>query len=381
MNPPSIVFIVNLLQDVAVLRPLVFMAARDLGLDTKIFVTAAFDKRDRSNVWHNELQQIARETGAALSLIEDEAQAFMQLQYLAGGALLAASESNLAGHRIVHDIFRTKPDSFVAITLQHGLECVGFLQSRDHDRAHGRAVTFAADIVCGWLEAEKLTALAPSQRGKLVTTGPTTLLQQASREEPGRKESGQRGQGQRGIVCENLHSIRLNLAGDFGTDFVATFNKFCSALASQGDDVTLRPHPGGQYVLKHNTTVASNVVINNHPIYKVNLSRYAYGISAPSSVLVDMVLAGIPTAVWREGTGRMDADNYTGLTQVTDEHDWIAFAEEARSHPERYVEKQTDFLQHLCMPLDPGDVYRRYAELLWCAARRTLPTIASPGRG
>lgn len=364
MPTPCVVLLVNLLQDVNILRPLAYIAARDLGLDTRFLLTRDFEKRDKDGRWQAEIAEIARAVGATSGFMENEGRALQVLQGLSG-IIVAASESNLSGHRIVHDVFRSKPPSFVTMTLQHGFECVGFLQSRDHDLAHGREVTFAADIVCGWCEPERLTALALSQRNKLCVTGPTAVLQQPPRQE----------RLARGIVCENLHSVRLNVAGDFKTDFVDLFGQFCEALDQEGKDVVLRPHPGGQYVVKNNVSLPKNVVLNNNPIYKANLSRYAYGISAPSSVLIDMVLAGIPTAVWREGTGVMDADNYRGLTTVSDLPDWLEFEKEALAHPERFIERQAGFLDQQKMLTDREEVYRRFAGLLWSAARRAVPTL------
>lgn len=364
MPTPCVILLVNLLQDVNILRPLAYIAARDLGLDTRFLLTRDFEKRDKEGRWREELAEITRAVGATTAFVENEGHALQVLQDLSG-VIVAASESSLSGHRIVHDIFRSKPPSFVTMTLQHGFECVGFLQSRDHDLAHGREVTFAADIVCGWCDAERLTALAPSQRNKLCVTGPTAVLQQPPRQQ----------RLARGIVCENLHSVRLNVAGDFKTDFVDLFGQFCEALGQERKEVVLRPHPGGQYVVKNNVSLPKNVVLNNNPIYKANLSRYAYGISAPSSVLIDMVLAGIPTAVWREGTGVMDADNYRGLTTVSDLPDWLEFEKEAVAHPERFIERQADFLDQQKMLTDPEDVYRRFAGLLWSAARRAAPGL------
>ncbi len=367
MSNPCVILLVNLLQDVNILRPLAYIAGRDLGLETRFLLTRDFVKRDRGGRWQLEIAGIGQAIGASITVAENEGHALQILQGLAG-VIVAASESNLSGHRIVHDIFRLKPPSFVAITLQHGFECVGFLQSRDHDLAHGREITFAADIVCGWCEPERLTALAPSQRNKLCVTGPTAVLQQPPRQE--RKP--------RGIVCENLHSVRLNIAGNFKADFVDLFGQFCDALEEDDKRVVLRPHPGGQYVVKNDVSLPQNVILNNNPIYKVNLSRYAYGISAPSSVLIDMVLAGIPTAVWREGTGTMDADNYHGLTTVSDLSDWLEFESEASAHPERFIERQAGFLEQQRMLTNRAEVYRRFAELLWSAARRAAPALRRP---
>ncbi|HAU1410977.1 TPA: glycosyltransferase [Legionella pneumophila] len=349
------IFLVNLLQDVNIIRPLVFMTSLDLGLETLFLVSNKFLKRDISGLWQKELDEISKATGAIIHYFDSEKEALLFLQGKSG-SLVAASESDLSAHSPTHNVFRLAPPSLVRITLQHGFECVGFLHSKDHNAAHGETVTFAADVVCGWCDASRLTSMVPSQRGKLYVSGPPAVLQlpQAHRSI---KQSNQ------GLICENLHSVRLNIAGDFKIDFINIFHDFCAALAAHNKKITLRPHPGGQFVLKNNIPIPSNVILNNNPIYKVDLTRFAYGISAPSSVIIDMVLAGIPVAVWREGSGIMDCNNYKGLTEVSSLQDWIDFSREATLHPDRFIEVQQRFLESQKMPTDPKEVYDRFAKL------------------
>lgn len=357
MPSPEAVFLVNLLQDVNILRPLVFLA-QDLRLRPRLLVTRAFATRDRGGNWGRELEEIAAATCATIEHVGAASEAAALLQ--GGGILFAGSESNLQAHAITHDTMRLAPADYVKVTLQHGFECVGFLQSRDHVRAHGQEVTFAADVVCGWCAPERLAALAPSQQAKLLVTGPTALLQQP----PATPKSG------RGLVCENLHSVRFSSAGDFKADFVSVFRDFCAVQEAEGKSVTLRPHPGGQYVLRNNVALPSNVALNNNPIYKVDLSRFSYGISAPSSILIDMVLAGIPTAVWSDAGGAMDAGHYDGLAHVSTLEDWVAFAKQAEADPGQFLERQQAFLDRWAFQADPKTAQRRFGDLMAGAAER-----------
>ena len=354
------IFVLNLLQDVNVLRPLAFMAARDFGFSTEFLVVDLFSKRDVSGAWRRELDEMAASVGAAILACDSEVDAWRHLQGK-GGLLFAGSESNLAAHAATHRLFRAAPPSLITIALQHGFECVGLLQSREHDLAHGREVTFAADVVCVWCDDARLTSVAPSQRSKLYVTGPPALLQARPRAQ---------SRGSRGLVCENLHSVRFNVAHDLKSEFLAVFSEFCSVLAQENREVVLRPHPGGQWVEKNRIDLPKNVTVNNNPIYKVDLSSYAYGIAAPSSILIDMVLADIPTAVWRGSAGVIDAGNYRGLTEISSLSDWLDFSREATANPGRFLEGQKIFLEQQEMPLDPADVYRRYAALFLAAARR-----------
>ncbi len=363
------IFIVNLLQDVNIVRPLAYLAAHELGQTVAFLVSDKFLDRDTTSSWERELRIIAAATNAEIYVYDSEFRAYDFLQGK-GGVLVAGSESSLSAHAAVHNVFRIAPSSFLKITLQHGLECVGFLQNREHNLAHGRNVTFGADVVAGWCDPSILRSLAPSQQAKLCVTGPSALVPT-----PGAPRPTGQDEAVGGIICENLHSVRLNISGNFKASFMDTFFAFCERQGAVGDRATLRPHPGGQYVLKNNVPLPDNVVLNNRPMYDVDLSRYAYGISAPSSVLVDMVLAGIPTAVWQDDDEVMDIGNYAGLAVISTLEDWLAFERDARLRPGMLLDQQARFLERLKMPTDPVVVRDRFARLLSGGAQR-LGTVA-----
>lgn len=357
---PLAVFLVNLVQDVNVLRPLVFMASRDFGIQSRILVSAKFSGRDLFGIWRKELDELCAQTGATLSVFEDDWEAHQHLQ--GHGIIFAASESHLPNHVTTHAVFLHSPPGFLRVTLQHGFECVGFRHSADHVRAHGVTASFGSDLVCSWYGPDRLLSMAPSQLPKLVVTGPTSVLQMPQGE-------AQRDGSEPGLVCENLHSVRLNGAGDFKGEFVAAFDEFCRLLAEDKRKVVLRPHPGGQYVLKNKVTLPVNATLNNAPMYRVDMRQFAYGISAPSSVLIDMLLAGIPTAVWTDREGEMDADNYAGLATVSTPYEWLEFARAAVDDPDPFLDRQATFLQEQGLILDPAKVYSRYAEIFQLALR------------
>jgi glycosyltransferase involved in cell wall biosynthesis len=362
------VFLINLVQDVNILRPLIFMAARDFAMNPLLLVSRRFCGRDLFGIWQRELREICADTGARLEFFDDDWEAHRQLT--GQGVIFAASESHLHNHVTTHSVFRHAPPGYVRVTLQHGFECVGFRHSADHVRAHGPTASFGADYVCGWSGPDKLVSMAPSQLGKLLVTGPTAVLQAPA----GRL---QRAGDEPGMVCENLHSVRLNAAGDFKTEFVAAFSQFCRHLAQDKRKVVLRPHPGGQYVLKNKVPLPPNARLNNAPMYRVDLRRFAYGISAPSSVLIDMLLARIPTAVWRDRRGEMDADTYAGLTTVSTPSEWIDFARSATADPEPFLAVQESFLERQGLILDRTEVYSRYANIFQMVLRAEVRPVGA----
>ncbi|WP_070155907.1 glycosyltransferase family protein [Sphingobium phenoxybenzoativorans] len=360
-EPKSAVFVINLLQDLNILRPLIVMATRDFRFATTLLISARFGGRDIYGIWQAEIDQLCGETGASQIIFQDELTAFKTLTGKSG-LIFAASESDLSAHAITHNVLRYAPAEFLRVTLQHGFECVGFRHSDDHIRAYGTTISFGADIVCAWYDGPGLTAMSPSQRNKLHVTGPTAVLQTPTGHISKADDAP-------GLICENLHSVRLNIAGDFKTQFVDTFEDFCKQLAKEQRTVTLRPHPGGQYMLKNNVALPANATINNAPMYKLDLRQFGYGISAPSSVLIDMLLADIPTAVWKDGEGVMDSAAYDGLTEISSAGEWMEFSREAISRPDHFRDLQKRFLERQQMPIDPAEVYSRFAKLFQTARR------------
>ena len=367
---PSAVFLFHLVQDVSVLRPLIFMSARDFKFDTLLLVSSKFSARDNLGIWRNEVDEISRETGARVEHFHDDWEAHGHLN--GHGLLLSASESHLPNHATTHDVFWHAPSSYLRVTLQHGFECVGFRHSAAHILAHGETASFAADILCAWAPIDELRSLARSQSGKVVVTGPPSVLQLPT----GTFEKRSRAAG---IVCENLHSVRFSGAGYARSEFIDAFAEFARRASAEGISVALRPHPGGQYFLKSKQALPPNVSVENSPAYRLDLRRFSYGISAPSSVLIEMLIAGIPTAVWRDSHGEIDTNSYEGLQMVSSPAEWLEFALAASDDPEPFLESQRRFLAGTKMPLDPPDVYRRFAQLFQSASRmqRSSPTKAA----
>lgn len=363
MPCPSAVFVVQLVQDIVILRPLVYMAARDFHFDVLLLASTRFRARDSQGIWESELAQICAETGARLQFFENDLQAHRQLD--GHGLLFSASESHLPQHHTTHSLFLHAPATYLKVTVQHGFECIGFRHSKDHVRAHGSAASFAADIICSWAPIQHLKSIAPSQAPKLIVTGPTAVLQTPT-------GSVVRGDGAPGLVCENLHSVRFKGEREIASEFIDTFGQFSRAMAAAKRVVTLRTHPGGQYAVRTKLAVQPNVTIESAPLYRTDLRQFAYGISAPSSVLIDMLLAGIPTAVWHDHAGHMDASAYEGLEWVSSPREWTEFAIEAESNPDPLIERQRRFLDSTKMPLCPQEVFSRFGQLFQSIRRSEM---------
>ena len=351
MTRPFVAFHFALVQDVAVLRPLVEIAASLPSHDVRLLVSDKFASRDDDGRWAAELDKLGSEIGAAPHIYND---IFDCLRILGPGRgkIFAGSESEVVAHRDAHELFRALPGRVRTITLQHGLECVGFLHNRRHDLAAGRSVRFAADLAVAWFERDRLHAVAPSEQNKIYVAGPTALIDPPSRRDaPG---------SQPGLVCENLHSVRF-AHGRLRNDFLGTFIDFAHGLNGIGEKLVLRPHPAGRFTDRSGTVLPDNVEVSRSPLYAMDLTEFAFAISAPSTILFDFALAGVPVATWIDLEGDVDSTNFAGLPQVATFEDWWRFQLAAKWHRSALIEQQDTYLQGLGIP---DDVRGRYTQLV-----------------
>jgi hypothetical protein len=151
-------------------------------------------------------------------------------------------------------------------------------------------------------------------------------------------------------------------------------------MAAQNKKVVLRTHPGGQYVVKNRIALAPNVQIERAPLYRLDLRQFSYAVSAPSSVLIDLLLANIPTAVWRPSRSESDITGYEGLAVVSSVEDWTHFVRSAEADPQPFLDSQAEFLRKTGMPLDPAEVFLRFAQLFQSAERSFAPVGPSGNR-
>lgn len=354
----SIVFVVDLMQDVNILRPLFGLAAGQPDAEVAVLVSDLFLKRDTTGLWQGELREACGQLGIKIASFASEFQAF---GYLQGkhGILLASAESSVSGHAVVHGLYLAAPPGFLRATLQHGFECVGFLQNAAHDRAHGTDVVFNADVICGWFGGGVLYSVSPSERAKLLVTGPPLMVPRWDGA-PVAEESAPAPELTACLICENLHSVRLGSTA-LKSDFIAQFTDFAGAAAARGLEVWLRPHPSGRFTDIKGAALPAHVKRSMLPIYKEELKRFRFAVSAPSSVLFDLMAAEVPVAVWQGRDGTVDCRNYAGLPAISTAEDWWNFAGLAEQDRDRLLTAQAEFIRRLNIPNGVG---RRYAGLL-----------------
>jgi len=77
--------------------------------------------------------------------------------------------------------------------------------------------------------------------------------------------------------------------------------------------------------------------------------------------------------VWRDREGAVNADNYAGVAGVSSPQEWFDFAREAAANPQPFIEAQRRFLAAQQMPLEPRDVFARFAAIFQAARRLDVP--------
>ena len=342
----------GLVQDVAVLRPLIRIAASLATTDIHLLVTSKFAELDTDGKWMREIERLGGEIGIVPFIYETPFDCLRRFGS-SRGMIIAGSESDARAHVQAHELFRAMPGRFRTVTLQHGLECVGFLHNARHDATAGRAVRFAADIAVAWFDLARARSVSPTERTKIFVAGPPIMIEPPPR-------AADLKAIQQGLVCENLHSVRFS-NWRMREAFLETFLDFASKLEMIGQTVVLRPHPAGRFTDRKAIALPANVTLSREPLYDVDLANFAYAISAPSTVLFDFALAGVPAATWVDREQQVDVSNFDGLSKVGAADDWWRFSLAARFEREVLVARQDDFIaaQHI-----PVDVRERYQQLL-----------------
>jgi len=349
---PFVALHFGLVQDVAVLRPVARLAAAMPAIDLHFLISHNFASRDADGRWMAELDRLAGEVSVTPLTYES---AFDVLRFLGSGRgmIVAGSESDVAAHADAHHLFKAMPGRIRTVTLQHGLECVGFIHNARHDATAGRNVRFAADIAVAWFELERMTSVSAAERSKIFVAGPSILLDPVSRTKTVSVDAP-------GMICENLHSVRF-VDGRMREDFLSTFTSFAEQLAAVGQSLVLRAHPAGRFTERNPIALPPNVTVSLAPIYDLDLRDYAYVISAPSTILLDFVFAGVPAATWVDPGGAVDASHFSGLSSVASADDWWRFNWAARWERDALVEQQDGYRDSLGFP---ADVRARYESLL-----------------
>jgi hypothetical protein len=318
----TILFLVQVITDVELLRPIVAEARRRPGLRARVVVIGKAFRRTP------ELRRILAATIPDYEEVdEDEIEAGSAPRLDGVDAVFAATESSAPAHRAAHALaLRANRLGLHTYTMQHGYENVG-LTWFDAEYPPG-SVRFESNAIFTWGPIDRLhPAVATETRVKCVPVG-------CGRPERGTKLPRPDRRMKLVAVFENLHWSR------YSPQFRAAFLADLEATARAHPDVAfvVRPHPRGKWLTRQkegprphakNLLVAASESNRWTPYDAAALIELADGvITTPSTIAIDAALRGRPTSLVAYG---LDLSAYHPLPLLQGREDWSRFVAAAVS--------------------------------------------------
>jgi len=323
-----VVIVLDLIQDFEVLRPLVTRCAQSPAW-SNLWISVS-DRIMTSHLWpqistYLDVMQIR--WFKPISPLD-----VVNVLGSERAVLITASESSANGHKFSHTVCQLAHRKTFKITVQHGYECVGLRHHQAHDASLPDGVRFASDVVFTWSANDQLTSMHPSDRAKSIPVG---IVKSSAQESAVEDHIGHRlmqtcskltqtASYRRILVAENLHSVRFVDANRY-----QRFLEFIRGLeADRSVNLTLRSHPGKRTLERDETFKGYDFLTGT--MRAQHFQAFDAFVSPPSTIVLDAVLAGVPTAIWsvREELG--DCENYAQILAVnacSDIDQWLSNAD------------------------------------------------------
>ena len=312
---PRVLVLVDLVQDLDVLLPVLLLLRSDEELSLQVVVSRWLETQSPRTGARLKAEGIGFRYVRRRDIIEGLAPSL-------GGtsAVLAASESSHLAHAAGHALAaRANGLGLATYSLQHGFEQIGLygLEAAKAD--------FASRTVFCWFPPQATPADLPeATRVKLAHVGRPAPPGGWGRDPAPTYDLG---------VFENLHWDR------YGEADRASFRAGLIAVAEALPQVriVLRPHPAGGWAdtLGHELARFGNIRRLGAPEMRARpegggefLRGVSRVITTPSTVALDAALAGAPTALALSG-----GSAYAPLPVLGDEQAWVAFASGAAYDP------------------------------------------------
>ena len=313
-KPIRTVFILDLIQDFEVLQPLILRCVVSyVWRDLMISVSGRIIK---SHIWIY-VKPFIESLGIAWFKPSDPWDTVNALGE-SRSVLITASESTANGHIFCHTVCRLASRRTIKITLQHGYECVGLRHHQAHDLHFSQGVRFASDFVLTWSNIEQLNNIHPSDLNKCIPVGVIKTFAEdvavkrliEKRNAPALPSVGCHVASL--LVAENLHSVRFVNA--------QRYQRFLNFINDAEYDfwfaLTVRSHPGKLTLQKdknqHNFSFLEGMLRAS------DMAKFDLFVSPPSTIILDAVLAGVPTAIWSDRKELGDCENYATIPSVCD---------------------------------------------------------------
>tara|TARA_S200000501_G_C20829450_1_gene746513 strand:- start:458 stop:1564 length:1107 start_codon:yes stop_codon:yes gene_type:complete len=360
----TIFFLLNLLQDFYIIRKLIYLFNDDTKYNIELLITKGFLKRDKDLNLSNEIDQIKKDINIKTYTIDSKIKLFNKFNNVKKGILISSSESTLEAHNETSSIMRICRSNITSITLQHGFECVGFLHNQNHSFHHGSYIGFNADIVCGWLEKRYQRDLINSSKSRYCELGHPAFIDKTSKRNLNINFKKNNNKEKPGLFCENIHSARFLNSNSAQDQFLKDFLSLANLLDEEGKKIVIRPHPAGRFknsITKKPIKLPKNVRIESSPSHKVDWSSFSYGISAPSSVIFDMYLSGVPVCLWSDVNQNVDISLLNSFPIATSVDELFSFCLYHDNVPKNI---QNDQIKSMIDIINKGNIGEKYVALI-----------------
>lgn len=355
-----VLFFLDLVQDLDVVRPVISAARADAGIAVSIWVTGSLAGRSP-----RVLTQLGALGLRPRIIPGDDWRGGFEAELRRHAALVTGSESTAGPHRRAHALTRLANDLGLAtVTLQHGVETVGLTY---FDDVHDVGIRFAARQVLTWGPVESLPPSVPAEtRAKCFAVGRPVAPPAAVPHLPLPTEDRPCI-----AVFENLHWHRYEKA--YRAAFLADLGRLADAFPHAR--ILVKPHHAGRWLAPRSArslAARCNVVLVDpaapdwEPFTAPAIVAVVdAAITTPSTVALDAAQAGCPVAVAAYG---LDLPAYAPLPLLHRFEDWRSFVTDVLEGTAggaagtAYVERCTL----------PGDAAGRVLEAIRMAAGRRL---------
>lgn len=297
---PRVIVFVQLVQDVAVLWPVIKSLVAAGHYDVQVALDASV------YVQHPGVVRELLTTGANLSMLREQplSQKVDAIGLSEYAALIVGAETSLRPHSLVHAVVKkANAMGLPTITIQHGLECPG-LSYFDH--VHTTSVSIASQHIFSFGHPDLLPdGASESVRARCIPVGriaphPGPALERLHRRLAEENRSGLPVVS----VFENLHWHRYERE-----DYRARFSDHFNRLTLEFPDIffAIKPHPAGMWLQKNARILEArgNCILFRRDDPDLSdlsaadlLSVSAGAIVTPSTVALDAVQLRVPVLLF-----------------------------------------------------------------------------------
>lgn len=343
---PCLLFVLDLLQDLEVLRPVM---EHFIGRDNwRVRILVSKWLMAQSSPLHD----FFADCGIVPTVMErQDILSGTPDPVIAASLVFTASETNLGPHKVAHHIARqARKAGITAVTFQHGLENEGLTYFGEN-----KSVRFASEKIIVWGDIDPSHAkLCQDTLRKCLPMG---MFRSLDRQMPSIELRQKLHHNKVVGVFENLHWERYSES--YRIAFIQ--NLIHTARRNLDCCFLVKPHPAGRWFSLSNretSCLPGNVVtIDDKDDFLCQLSGTQLAglvdavITTPSTIAVDAAIAKVPIAVVAHEMQGLEL--YAGLDLLRSADDWTGFVKSCQVDQIPILQRAERFLAQRVTKLNP----------------------------